>query len=48
MDNMRQSHSGAASQFDRSNYDNRFQGHMGGQRQPVGGGRFGGGGFRRH
>ena len=49
MDNMRQNNTGAASQFDRSNYDNRFQGHMGGQRQPAGGGRFGGGGgFRRH
>jgi len=38
-------------QFDRSNYDNRFQGQMGGFRPSAGGGRFGGGarmgGFRR-
>jgi hypothetical protein len=50
LDNMRRNNSGGASQFDRSNYDNRFQGRMGGERQPAGAGRFGGGGgFRgRH
>ncbi|TBR39523.1 MULTISPECIES: hypothetical protein [Dyella] len=35
------------SNFERSNYDNRYQGRMGGYRERSGGGRFGGGGGMR-